>query len=339
MAEDEVRPGKRVDQSKDFFISYNGADKAWAEWIAWQLEEANFSTILQAWDFRPGDNFVLKMQDASKEAERMIAVLSPDYLNAVYTQPEWAAAFKRDPKGTKGILVPVMVRDCRQELEGLWPQIVYINLVDLSEQAASKVLLEGIRKGRSKPTVPPIFPGVVEHTEAVEHRFPGQGGGVSSSNSSDEELTLPKPKMDKAFNHYEVRDEWIEYITSSLKEAVAGEDALGFYANDAQGKRQIRILVNQRTVYSLDIFRGSMGGSGTDDGISFSYAEGRVAFSSGFNATGNFKWDSQKELPVLELLDFSLLSHAGGSKHYTKEEFLQELWNKILQAIERSTGR
>jgi hypothetical protein len=42
----------------DFFISYNGADKAWAEWIAWQLEEERFTTILQAWDFRPGGNFV-----------------------------------------------------------------------------------------------------------------------------------------------------------------------------------------------------------------------------------------------------------------------------------------
>ena len=24
----------------DFFISYNKADREWAEWIAWQLEEA-----------------------------------------------------------------------------------------------------------------------------------------------------------------------------------------------------------------------------------------------------------------------------------------------------------
>ena len=36
---------------KDFFISHNKADKAWAEWIAWELEAAGYSTILQAWDF------------------------------------------------------------------------------------------------------------------------------------------------------------------------------------------------------------------------------------------------------------------------------------------------
>jgi hypothetical protein len=38
----------------DFFISYTGADTPWAEWIAWQLEDASYTTRLQAWDFRPG---------------------------------------------------------------------------------------------------------------------------------------------------------------------------------------------------------------------------------------------------------------------------------------------
>ena len=49
----------------DFFISYNSADKSWAEWIAWQLEVAKYTTILQAWDFRPGRNFMMEMDKAS----------------------------------------------------------------------------------------------------------------------------------------------------------------------------------------------------------------------------------------------------------------------------------
>jgi hypothetical protein len=28
---------------RDFFISYNQADRTWAEWIAWQLEHAGYS--------------------------------------------------------------------------------------------------------------------------------------------------------------------------------------------------------------------------------------------------------------------------------------------------------
>ena len=45
----------------DFFISYTKADLPWAEWIAWQLEAAGYTTLLQAWDFRPGSNFVLEL--------------------------------------------------------------------------------------------------------------------------------------------------------------------------------------------------------------------------------------------------------------------------------------
>ena len=46
---------------KDFFISYNKADRGWAEWIAWQLEAAGYTVIIQAWDFRPGMNCMAEM--------------------------------------------------------------------------------------------------------------------------------------------------------------------------------------------------------------------------------------------------------------------------------------
>jgi tetratricopeptide (TPR) repeat protein len=156
---------------KHFFISYNSADRPWAEWIAWQLEEAGYTTVLQAWDFRPGSNFVLEMQRAAEEAERTIAVLSPDYLGARFTQPEWAAAFAQDPTGVEGTLLPVRVRECK--LEGLLPQIVYIDLVDLEETAAKDTLLAGVRRERAKPTTPPGFPGAIPRSVPERPRFAG----------------------------------------------------------------------------------------------------------------------------------------------------------------------
>ena len=50
----------------NFFVSYTGADEAWAEWIAFALERAGFTTVIQAWDFRPGSNFVIEMQNAAR---------------------------------------------------------------------------------------------------------------------------------------------------------------------------------------------------------------------------------------------------------------------------------
>ena len=88
------------------------------------------------------------MQKAASEAERTIAVLSPHFLAADYTQPEWAAAFAQDPTGEKGTLLPVRVKEC--EPEGLLKAIVNIILVGKDEANAREALLEGVDRGRAK---------------------------------------------------------------------------------------------------------------------------------------------------------------------------------------------
>jgi hypothetical protein len=159
---------------KDFFVSYNGKDKEWAEWVAWQLEEAGYTTVIQAWDFRPGGNFVLDMQRAAEEAERTIAVLSQNYLDAMYTQPEWAAAFAQDPMGAKKTLLPVRVQECN--LKGMLSQIVYIDLVGKPEAEARELLLAGLKTGRAKPIAAPGFPSsggrAAPHTQTPKPTFP-----------------------------------------------------------------------------------------------------------------------------------------------------------------------
>jgi tetratricopeptide (TPR) repeat protein len=159
-------------EEKDFLVSYNRADRGWAEWIAWQLEEAGYTTVIQAWDFRPGSNFIIDMQRAAERASRTVAVLSPNYLQALYTQPEWTAAFAQDPTGEKGTLLPVRVREC--ELRGLLSQVVYIDLVGLAEEVAKETLLVGAKQGRVKPTTAPGFPETVEHTASEQPGFPGE---------------------------------------------------------------------------------------------------------------------------------------------------------------------
>ncbi len=157
---------------KDFFISYTHADQRWAEWIAWHLEEDSYHTMLQAWDFLAGSNFVLEMDNAARQATRTIAVLSPDYFTSQFTPSEWAAAFKRDPTGEQGLLVPVRVRPC--DVEGLLGQIVYIDLVDQDEATARATLLHGITHERRKPISPPAFPSTHHASQpSAQPSFPG----------------------------------------------------------------------------------------------------------------------------------------------------------------------
>jgi len=150
---------------KDFFISYNRSDRQYAEWIAWTLEEAGYSVVIQAWDFRPGGNFVLDMQRAAAESQKTIAVLSETYLKSSYTQPEWAAAFAQDPESLERKLIPVRVKECKPE--GMLRPIVYVDLVGLSEVDAKTALLEGLET-RGKPAEKSSFP----ETEVSEDLTP-----------------------------------------------------------------------------------------------------------------------------------------------------------------------
>jgi len=157
----------------DFYISYAHKDQAWAEWIAWVLEEEGYSTILQAWDFVAGSNFVMEMDRASREAARTIAVLSPEYMRSDFTPSEWAAAFAKDPKGQGRKLLPVRVAECN--VDGLLTQIVWVDLVDCDAEEAQHRLATAATGERLKPSTRPGFPGAPERQVPTKPPYPTDG--------------------------------------------------------------------------------------------------------------------------------------------------------------------
>ena len=99
------------DGPKDFFVSYNKADREWAEWIAWQLEESGYTTVLQAWDFLAGaTSSSTWTQPPNKLHHR--ASSRQTISTSKFTRAEWAAAFANDPTGEQGLLLSVRVRPC-----------------------------------------------------------------------------------------------------------------------------------------------------------------------------------------------------------------------------------
>jgi hypothetical protein len=174
----------------DFFISYTRKDTQWAEWIAYVLEENGLSVIIQAWDFRPGKNFVLEMQQAAARADRTLMVVSPDYLQSPFTSPEWASAFGQDPQGRLAKLIPVMVRDCQPI--GLLKPIVKIRIHDADEDTARQILLAGIDAKRAKPSARPLFPGAAGQ---VEHKaFPGPDAPAPKAAAAMSSSLIPSLK-------------------------------------------------------------------------------------------------------------------------------------------------
>lgn len=188
---------KGLSERVDFFISYTAADKQWAEWIAWWLEEEGFRTIIQAWDFRPGSNFVAEMEYATASATRTIAVLSPNYLKSEFARSEWDAAFESDPRGAERKLVPVKVAEV--DLEAFHRTRVYIDFVGLNPERARQALIDGVREGRAKPTNAPPFPGAAQE---ISEDVSGEATGRPPPAEPQDTLV---PKLRRSFSDQDRR--------------------------------------------------------------------------------------------------------------------------------------
>src|SRR5580700_278046 len=130
----------------DFFISHTGADRAWAEWVAWQLTEAGYSVELDVWDWAAGQNFVTAMSDALDRADRVLALFSAAYFERErYTTEEWSAAVVHAPGAAERRLVPVRVEQVpADKVPAVLRALVARDLFGVDEQAAQRVLLEAV---------------------------------------------------------------------------------------------------------------------------------------------------------------------------------------------------
>jgi hypothetical protein len=145
---------------RNFFVRFNKADRAWAEWTAWVLEEASYSVWFQDWDFR--GNFVEHMHRAHRAADRTLAVLSDHYFGSDFTLAEWSARITEDPAARDDRLVPVKVGHLTDG--GILKPLIYADLIGCDETEAQQRLLGRVRKAvdasyRAKPSNRPGFPG------------------------------------------------------------------------------------------------------------------------------------------------------------------------------------
>jgi tetratricopeptide (TPR) repeat protein len=223
---------------RDFFISYTGADVAWAEWIAQTLEDAGYQTVVQAWDFRPGQDFLHQMQQATQQAARTIAVLSPAYLGSAFGEAEWRVAFASDPTGEQGLLLPVRVAEVTPP--GLLRSRVYLDLVGLDQQAATERLLAGVRPGRAKPPGRRLYPGG-QATTTGGVRFPGHRPAI---------FDVPPRNP-----HFTGRTDLLQALRAHLAETKRGAvvQASAVHGLGGVGKTQLEVEYTHRYAADYDL--------------------------------------------------------------------------------------
>ncbi|MEV6024359.1 FxSxx-COOH system tetratricopeptide repeat protein [Streptomyces sp. NPDC052036] len=141
--------------AQSVFVSYAGPDQAWAEWVAWQLKDAGYEVELDVWDWRTGDNFIDRMNEALERATAVVALFSNNYFSRTrWTKEEWTAVVARRERLVPLTIEPLTAADVPDILSA----VIRKDLHGLDEQAAVAALLTAV-DGPSAPTVKPGFPG------------------------------------------------------------------------------------------------------------------------------------------------------------------------------------
>ncbi|MEX5635728.1 TAXI family TRAP transporter solute-binding subunit [Parafrankia sp. FMc2] len=153
------------------FVSYTAADKAWATWVAWVLEDEGRTVAIEAWDAPVGTNLVSWIDQQMTHAERTVAICSQAYFASHWRTPEWTTAL------TGQTLIPLWVEDCTAPR--MLAAIVHSDLHGIDETTARRRLLEALgltatpRASDGFPGGPtsekPPFPGAV----------PGKGPSIT----------------------------------------------------------------------------------------------------------------------------------------------------------------
>jgi len=164
---------------KDFFVSHAASDRAWAEWAAWQLEQAGYSVELDVWEWAAGRNFMTAMSDALGRCDRVLALFSLAYFDrSRYTTGEWSAAMVHVLGMEEGRVVPVLVEDVPvEQMPAVLRPLVSCDVFGVDAGQARRVLLEAAA-GPRRPDGEPIFPGragpgTANRPGGPAPRFPG----------------------------------------------------------------------------------------------------------------------------------------------------------------------
>ncbi|WP_155055777.1 TIR domain-containing protein [Streptomyces blattellae] len=171
------------------FVSYAGPDRAWAEWVAWALQEHGFRATPDLWDWRMGERLDERLGDAARSGV-LVLLLSPDYLASPWARAEWSTVLAGP--GARDRLLPVEVEPL--PAVGLPPELLAVQrlqIFGLPEEEASDRLVSAVRQAERR--FAPLAAEGSGTSTAVERPVPDH-----RSPSGPPAATAPAPRLPSA---------------------------------------------------------------------------------------------------------------------------------------------
>ncbi|MBK3640661.1 FxSxx-COOH system tetratricopeptide repeat protein [Streptomyces sp. MBT33] len=190
-----------------FFISYARDDQAWAEWMAWQLQDAGHEVWLDTWSLLPGDVIEDAMLTAVRASETVLVLVSSSYARSRHAMAELETAYAAEKR-----VIPVLLDDgpFPYGLDSLraWPSL---RIAGMADRDARDALLHAVAPDR-----PPVG-GRLRRFGATSPRLPGSRPAVWS---------VPE-RYDQFVGRVDLLKQLREALTRRSRAALVGDPGMG----------------------------------------------------------------------------------------------------------------
>ncbi|MBK3566866.1 FxSxx-COOH system tetratricopeptide repeat protein [Streptomyces sp. MBT62] len=152
-----------VGDGPKIFISYSRADQAWAEWSAWQLQDAGVEVWLDIWELTPGADVIAELTSAARSTRRMVVLISRAYARSHHCRLERQAA-----AASGAVLLPFLIDNAPlpPSLSDLYDGQT-VRLGGLDEREARTALLQAVAPEHLEKG------GLLRRLGATSPRMPG----------------------------------------------------------------------------------------------------------------------------------------------------------------------
>ncbi|MBB6053877.1 toll/interleukin-1 receptor domain-containing protein [Armatimonas rosea] len=328
------------------FLSYSHKDEALLNALRTHLSPLTRQGIIAQWHDRmilAGTEWAGEIDRNLETADLILLLISPDFIASTYCyDTEMKRALERHDAGEARI-IPIILRPCDWHgspfgrLQALPTDAKPVTGASWHNQDEAFVAVaSGIRKaaldwrGRASKAATPS-PVPVPRTSLLRPKTP--------TLAPDEPVaaSYPRPKpRPTAFNAYQAGRDILTFVETGLVERMKDIEAAGYIVDHdrREGRICFRVESDSRTIYFLDMWLG--GAIGGDKSLGFYDGWGNNSGGSGaMTATATPVLSEESGEPVLEIINFSLLNSRHTQKTYSKEEFLEALWEKIVSTVDQ----
>jgi hypothetical protein len=118
----------------DLFVSFSKADTEFAERLVKRVESEPYNNRLfrcfyAPWDIQPGENILLRIEEAEPKSRFIGIIMSPDWARSNWTTLERSIPVYDDPAGLKARIIPILRRNCE-----IPPSIRILNWLDFTHE-------------------------------------------------------------------------------------------------------------------------------------------------------------------------------------------------------------